>query len=227
VTIESGCAEFFQILLEQPHVPAALFRERLPPELFALLADVPPELVDTGREGERRPLGEVVFRLALLGGGEVFVCCLLEHRAPTPPVAVRALSALVRTWQWLARDRRQGALPVVVPLVVYHGPTPWTAGRTFSSLSHAPLGGGQLLDFELILVDLGAIEDGELSQLPVLKVGLLALKHATRGGGSWGDSLRRLSEVGVDHAFLLEQIEGAFPGHAAQLSRWLGAPSRA
>lgn len=227
MSIELDYAEFFEILMGHPHVPAALFRERLPSELFALLADVPPERVDLGRSGERRTPGEVVFRLSLLGGGEIFVCCLLEHREPAPRVAVRALEALARTWQWLARDRGQGTLPIVVPLVVYHGATPWTAGRTFSALSREPLGGGMPLDFELILVDLGAIDDGELSQLPTLKVGLLALKHATRGGVRSIDSSGWLSEIGVDQAFLIEQIEGAFPEHAAQLSRWLGAPSRA
>lgn len=111
------------------------------------------------------------------------VYCLVEHkRDPEPRVALQLLGYMVRGWERLERRRRGSAkLPPILPLVIYHGATPWTVAPHFSRLvDQGPELGVRPLDFEMIVVDLGTIDDAELSNEPTLRAGLLALKYAAR-----------------------------------------------
>jgi len=88
---------------------------------------------------------------------------------------------MVRQWE---REEAGSGEPLapILPLVIYHGPTPPKTSRYFSELvaAHGAKLGVKPLDFEMVLVDLGAIDDDELSGEPTLRAGLLALKYATR-----------------------------------------------
>ena len=163
---------------------AALLRERLPAPLVALLSDEPPELVDGVfvDDALKESRSDRLYRLKLKGAGALFVYCLVEHKSAAEERAgVQLLGYMVRQW-----ERAEGGvsepLAPILPLVIYHGPTPSKASRYFSGLEapHAAKLGVKPLDFEMVLVDLGAIDDDELSSEPTPRAGLLALKYATR-----------------------------------------------
>lgn len=176
---------FFKALMEQRRAVTALLRERLPPELVAQLADTPPELVDGSFvDGELRgSISDRLFRLKLRGKGEAFVYCVLEHKSsPEPRVALKLLGYMVRGWERLARQLRgTDKLPLIIPMVVYHGVARWKVPASFSGLvQRGPLLSVKPLDFEMVLVNLEAIDDSELSNERTLRAGLLTLKYATR-----------------------------------------------
>lgn len=59
-------------------------------------------------------------------------------------------------------------LPPIVPVVLYHGASPWRAPQTFVELlePHATALGVRPLDFGVVLLDLGALDDEHLAANP-------------------------------------------------------------
>jgi hypothetical protein len=117
------------------------------------------------------------------------------------------------------------------------GTTPWKVAPCFSGLVHqSPLLGVKPLDFEMVVVDLGAIDDAELSQEPTLRAGLLALKYAARDAmqhsrfGIVLEALRRAPSLlltallymmetyrRVDRASLLGEARRVMPEHKERI----------
>jgi hypothetical protein len=213
----------------------ALLRERLPPELVAQLAREPPEVVDASfiDDGLRESAADRLFRLRLRRKRPLFVDCLVEHKsAPDPRVALQVLRYMVRIWEGEERESGGKAkLPSIVPLLVYHGAEPWNASPHFLALvepgySSVP----KPLDFEMVVVDLGEIDDASLSSNPTLRAGLLALKYSTREAmqrARLGGILKAMKQapklvpVGlayimatyrrIDRAFLLGEVRRVMP----------------
>ena len=231
--------KFFKAVLAEPKAVSALFRERLPSALAAQLADRPPRLVEGSFISPmlRELYSDRLYKLALKGGGRLFVYCLVEHKSTAEPrVALQLLRYLVEVWEQLARQTT-GTLPQVVPMLVYHGEKPWTVGPYFQALvDQGARPGVRPLDFEMVVVDLGAIEDDALSANPRLRAGLMGLKYATRelsqsrGLGAFLEALtaapslisQALSSIivayrQVDRALLLEKVRRVMPEYEEEL----------
>ena len=72
----------------------------------------------------REHFADLIFRVPLLGdaqGRVAFIYVLFEHKSqPEPLVAFQLLRYMVRKWERSAA-RGRGTLPIIIPLVVYHG----------------------------------------------------------------------------------------------------------
>lgn len=185
--------QFFKRLLEQPGAAGALLRERLPPEIAKLLGPDEPVLVPgsfVDRE-LREYRTDRLYRVRLRDGREAYLYVLIEHKSnPDPRIGLQLLGYMAQGW--LSWDKREGKasdgslrpLPLLFPLVVYHGAAEWGVPLTFA--------GGldpvdetirpYVLDFRYSLADIGKIDDAGLSRQKVLRIGLLLLKHGSRGG---------------------------------------------
>jgi predicted transposase YdaD len=82
-------------------------------------------------------------------------------------------------------------LPLIVPVVVYHGLTPWRVPTDLSDLINAPPGLGHFRPHLCYnLVDLSCYEDAQINGAALLCAGLLILKHI------WSQDLaERLPEI--------------------------------
>ena len=230
---------FFKAVLDEPKAALALFRERLPAVLAEQLADEPPKLVEGSFISPllKELFSDRLYELALKGGGRLFVYCVVEHKStPEPRVALQFLRYLVEVWEHLARQTK-GKLPQVVPLLVYHGEKPWSVEPLFQALvDQGALLGVKALDFEMAVVDLGAIDDEALSGDPTLRAGLLGLKYATheadqqRGLGAFLEALTATPSIisqalsyiivayrQVDRALLLEKVRRVMPEYEEEM----------
>lgn len=174
---------FFKALMDQPGTAGVLLRERLPQPVTALLAPGEPELVEGSFIDEelRETRSDRLYRVGLRGGDSGYIYCLLEHKStPDPRVALQLLRYIVRIWDRFDRDARgRGLLPAVIPLVVYHGAEPWKAPSRFVDMvASSDTLKLHLLDFPFGVVDVGRIDDVELSRDSRLRAGLLVLKYA-------------------------------------------------
>jgi hypothetical protein len=116
---------------------------------------------------------------------------LFEHQS-TPPteglMAERLLGYQVRIWdRWRADHPRARTLPMIVPIVMYHGASPWPEPRSFDALLDVPAGlrpavESYVVRFTYLLHDLSNISDDEL-----------------RGGAMW-TALAKLVAVCFKHA---------------------------
>ena len=170
----------FKLLLEQPGIPRALLRERLPSVLVARMADADPEPVPGELVGGR--LREVrtdrLFRQQLLDGSSF--SCVIEHKsAPAPRVGFQFLRYLDEAWQLLLEQAPSHERPpLVFPLVVYNGRPEWSLPRRFADgLAVDGTLRGLALDFPIEVFDLGVGDELLLSVHPGLRGGLRLLRH--------------------------------------------------
>lgn len=183
--IDQAHDRFFRALLARPALVATLLRERLAPEVVGTLDLDSVELIDGSfvDAALRTSQADGLLRVRMTSGATAWIYCLIEHKsAPDPRVALQLLRYLVALWTRLDREQPLEPLPLIVPLVMYHGVRRWVGGRRFSDLVR--LAGGtapsSLVDFEYVLIDLGILADEGLSASRSLRAALLALKYAGR-----------------------------------------------
>ncbi len=164
-----------------------MLRERLPPEIAALLDDRPPEhIAGSFVPAELREYRtDRLYRVRTVTGRPWFVHCIVEHKsAPDPWIGPQLLGYTVQILEWWKRTEAPGEaapLPAVVSIVVYHGKAEWRVPLAFAdTVGAGPEVRPWLVDFRYVLVDLGHIEDARLSRNGVLRVGFLILKYGTR-----------------------------------------------
>ena len=193
--------KLFKGLLDQPGTAGALLRERLPPEIVALLADDPPELVDGEfvDEALRGSQSDRLFQAKLKTGGDVLLYVLIDHKStPGAGILLQLIGYMVRIWVRYAGDRAEALrnLPPILPMVVYHGAEPWNVPVSLRDTIAAP----EIIkrhqpDVCYGLVDLGPIPDPELSAWPPLRAGLLALKYSHREGDTEAILIQAFSDA--------------------------------
>jgi hypothetical protein len=210
----------FKALMASPDAANALFRERLPRRLVEELADAPPEpvgaeLVDARLQSSS---ADGLYRFWLRGRRPLFVYSLVEHKsAPEPDSALQLLGYMVRIWE--GEKPRSGAgkkLPAIVPLVVYHGARAWRV-PPFRELVDLEDGlWPARLDFGAVVVDVGEIEDEQLSRDPTLRAVLKALK---RSPSLIGPGLAYIMGAykQIDRTRLLWEVKEVMPEHEGEL----------
>jgi hypothetical protein len=111
---------------------------------------------------------------------------------------LRLLRYLVRIWEhWLVDHHRDRVLPIIVPVVLYHGQEPWSAPVAFDALFDVPEAVRQalaphLVQFTYLLDNLSELPDDELRARAMTALGRLVevcFKHARNRP----DLLERLS----------------------------------
>jgi predicted transposase YdaD len=193
--------QFFKRLLDKPGTSGALLRERLPPEIAALLSDEPPE----GLPGSLVPAAlreyrtDRLYRARTRAGRPLLIHVVVEHKSwPDPGTPLQLLGYKTEILQWWVAnsDAEPGTvpLPAILSLVVYHGDDPWTAPTSLAEATDAePSLYAWIVDFHYVLVDLVRTADQALSADRTLRTGFLILKHGRRGG----DLRRTLRDLGL------------------------------
>jgi predicted transposase/invertase (TIGR01784 family) len=176
--------QFFKELMTQPGVACAFLRERLPEAVTALFTEFEPRL-ESGSFVDpefRSHHSDLLFSLDLKSGDPALIYILFEHKSyPDAMVAFQLLRYVIAIWYRYLSGGGGKPLPLIIPMVVYHGAEPWNVPLGFSALFDPEEAlAGIVPDFRYFLSDLGAQADHELSRFALLRSGLMALKHATR-----------------------------------------------
>ena len=183
----------FKAVFTQPDQAASHLRWALPPEVvrhldLAKLREGPGEFIDDELSASHTDL---LLETATTRGEPVLVYLLWEHQStPESWTPFRNLAYLVRIWQrWLDANPGATRLPVILPVVLYHGAERWRAPLRFAELldlteaARADLA-RWLVDFRHVFVDLGEIDDEALQGRALGRMALLLMKHA-RDGNLW------------------------------------------
>ena len=179
--------QLFKAIFSDAVEVAALVRDIFPPEVVGLLdldaiEAQPSDFID---EALRAHLSDLGFRIPWRQGGHVHLGLLLEHQSsPDPEMPLRVLRYTLRAWEAAqAEPRPTGRLPLVITLVVFHGPRPWSTPRALSELYDAPPEAIEHLrpylpELKLLLEDLTVTDDAEVPCDDGGKLALLLLRHA-------------------------------------------------
>ena len=118
----------------------------------------------------------------LRGGEPDYIHLLFEHKSYVESrINLDLLRYRVRIWeQWLGAGNT-GLLPVIIPVVFYHGAGRWGVQRQFAeTVADAPELQRYVPACEYHLVDVSAYRDEELRGAVRLQVALLTLKYIFR-----------------------------------------------
>ncbi len=176
----------FRVLLEDPGRAATLLREYLPPALSARMIDEPPKLLDGTYvdENSRMTQSDRLFEVRLTDGPPVMIYTLVEHKSvPEYSTPLQLLGYLVRIWTRYAEGKaaKLSALPVIVPLVFYHGRKSWTVPQTFGEMVQSDADTAAFVpSFRYDLHDLGVGPHQKLSSDAPVRAVLTALRYVQR-----------------------------------------------
>jgi predicted transposase/invertase (TIGR01784 family) len=210
---------FFKESFSRPEVARSFLENYLPRPVLEVLdlstltlqkdSFIDPDLLEH--------FSDLLYRAATNDGRDLFVYLLLEHKSTAHPwTAVQLLGYILRIME---QAIRQGVrhLPVVVPLVVYHGERQWRAATDFADL----FSGSEALRpywpaFRYELFDLTQYSDEEIRGEVLMQVALLTLKHIAD---------RKLSERLPEIFALLQELANKETGleYLATLLRYLSA----
>ena len=178
----------FRLLVSDPGHASRLLRDYLPPEVVSRLdPEHPPVHVEgTAIDGEgSRTQSDALFRLHLRDGGEAIVYTLLEHKSRVDHrTPLQLIRYVLNIWakEMDCGTFPDGGLPLILPLVFFHGREPWTVPCSIQEMIHAPEGLEHLAQSfgRYVLHDLGRIAPQELSRGVEVRAALLALARAFR-----------------------------------------------
>ena len=116
------------------------------------------------------------------GESTAYVHLLFEHKSYVESrINLDLLRYRVRIWEQWLKDGNTGRLPVILPVVFYHGAARWSAKRQFAeTVAEAPGLQRYVPTCEYHLVDLCLYRDEELRGAVRLQVALLTLKYIFR-----------------------------------------------
>ncbi|MFE8604294.1 Rpn family recombination-promoting nuclease/putative transposase [Archangium violaceum] len=137
----------------------------------------------------RETESDLLFTARLHTGQSLLLYVLLEHQSSVDPwMALRMLRYVVRQVErWRQEHPESALLPVIIPLVMYHGPDgAWTAPRRVEDLFALPGEQWRALipRFEYLLDDLTAEREEALrarSGPPLARLAWLVLRYARTG----------------------------------------------
>jgi predicted transposase/invertase (TIGR01784 family) len=111
-----------------------------------------------------------------------YIYILFEHKSyPEKWIHLQLLEYMLKIWrQWL-KQKQSGGLPVVIPLVLFHGKSAWPTDRLrFSSLLTGPTEtlSAYIPDFGFVLHDLARFSEEEIKGTIMARVVMLMFKYA-------------------------------------------------
>ncbi|MBP6709292.1 MAG: Rpn family recombination-promoting nuclease/putative transposase [Candidatus Accumulibacter sp.] len=125
---------------------------------------------------------DLLYAVDLRDGGPGYVHVLFEHKSYVESrIGLDLLRYRVRIWEQWLNAGNSGRLPVVVPVVVYHGAATWRVSRQFADeVEDAPALRAYVPACVYHLIDLSDYRDDELRGAVMLQTALLTLKYIFR-----------------------------------------------
>ncbi len=183
--------KFCQGTLTIRHIARSFLDKNLPPRMKALVdLDTLVICKDSFIEADMKEYYSDILYKAKLGKENGFLYLLFEHKSrPDKHIFLQLLQYMLSIWNLykkqsndpksLARPRLF-RLPVVLPLVIYHGEQAWNIPARFSECFQGVTDDLRVYipDFSYLLYDLSTYTDDEIKGDVMTRVPLLILKHA-------------------------------------------------
>jgi hypothetical protein len=221
----------FRYVFSNPVHAAAVLQVILPPEVarhidWDSLAPVHASMVgDAGKQLH----GDLVFQASLTDGRVAFLWLLFEHQSSIDYWMIWRMTGMTFHFLrgWRRKHQKARYLPAILPVVLHHGPRPWSAPTSLLELTdltgqaRADLA-GHLLSLRFVLHDLRTVPDEDLDTPlldPLSRLALGNMKYCKSGALpdfyiARVDDVRQLltSEQGRrDLFFLFDYTESVHP----------------
>jgi predicted transposase/invertase (TIGR01784 family) len=105
---------------------------------------------------------------------------LIDHKSREEGfMGFQFLKYMVRIWElYLKQNKKAETLPVIIPIVIYHGPKKWEVDTEFISFFKAPGYMKEYIpDFKYNLYDISHVPDEEIKGAVLLRILFMTLKY--------------------------------------------------
>jgi predicted transposase/invertase (TIGR01784 family) len=123
---------------------------------------------------------DILYKV-MFTGGEGFLYLLFEHKSYEDGfIQFQLFGYIYKIYSLYVKQTRAKHLPIVIPMVLYHGRKKWEIGIRFSDIIKGPYEAlcEYVPDFKYILFDLTQYSDAQIKGEVQARVLLLLLKHA-------------------------------------------------
>ncbi|WP_035256749.1 Rpn family recombination-promoting nuclease/putative transposase [Desulfatirhabdium butyrativorans] len=162
----------------------SFFQHYLPCDLLRLIdLDALQLCTESFIEEELREYRCDLLYQTTINGRPGYLYFLFEHKSHADPdVALQLLGYMRAIWHLYRKQEAGGAkapLPVIVPLVLYHGRNAWTCGDDLLSRFEQPATFllRYIPNFQFVLIDLSRFSDAEIQGEALLRASLLLFKY--------------------------------------------------
>ena len=111
---------------------------------------------------------------------DIFIYLLIDHKSRKEGfMGFQFLKYMIRIWElYLKQNKKAETLPVVVPMVIYHGTSEWKVDTRFTSLFKAPEYLKEYIpDFKYNLYDISHVSDEDIKGEVLLRILFMTLKY--------------------------------------------------
>ena len=173
--------KFFKEVLSNRENAKDFFTHYLPKEIAKLIDLNALEVQKDSfvEEDLKEFFSDMLYKINL-GGYPGYIYILFEHKSyPERLIAFKLLRYLLKIWELHLKQQQNVSLPIIIPLVLYHGKESWSVGLRFSDILIGPKEelSAYIPDFSYLLYDLSQYTDEEIKGIITLKVTLLLLKY--------------------------------------------------
>ena len=188
-TVHNPHDKFFKEVFTRKETAKDFLRHYLPPDVVALLDLSSLEYSKDSfiDEDLTELFSDLLLKVYFHNGFMGYVYILLEHKSYQEPfTAYHLLRYIIKIWDAALKKKEALNFPVVIPIVIYHGETPWRAGTSLGDLLECPemlppslaeVLSTYIPDFRYILWDASGYSDDEIKGTVLLRVTLLLFKH--------------------------------------------------
>lgn len=182
-TISNPHDHFFREMWSDRDLALDFLQNYLPASVLAM-ADLDTLEIQKDSFVEKRLrdyFSDMLYRVAL-AGEPGYVYLLFEHKShPERWIHLQHLEYMPQIWRLFLKQEkgRNRRLPIIVPMVFYHGGDNWSGKRRFAELFAGPVEklSPYLPDFESILFDFSPFSDQEIRGRVLLRATLMLMKH--------------------------------------------------
>ena len=122
---------------------------------------------------------DILYKV-MLSDNEGYIYMLFEHKSyPHRLIVFQLLRYMLKIWELHRKQAPLEPLPVIIPMVLYHGMQKWNIKTNLADIISGPKDvlNEYIPDFKYILYDLSKYTDEEIKGIVTLKIALLLFKH--------------------------------------------------
>jgi predicted transposase/invertase (TIGR01784 family) len=171
---------FFRKMMSDKEVAYTFFEAHLPKEVLAVIDLTALELQSSSYIDDMRKesIADLLFK-TVVGGHTAYLYLLVDHQSrPDELMPFRLLKYLCNVIDQNLKETGSKRIPLILPIVVYHGRQPWNYSNAINDLVDAPR---ELVEEYFLkpftLLDLNKINDAEIKRNTWAAVMELTMKH--------------------------------------------------
>ncbi len=173
--------KLFRETLSDREVAADFLQHYLPEDILTLTDLNSLEICkDSFVEDDLKDYHSDMLYKVMLEGREGYIYLLFEHKSYADRlIHLHLIEYMLKIWRLVLKQKTEKLLPLIIPMVLYHGQKKWQHGTKFSELFSEYHGKLKVYipDFEFVLYDLTQYSDEAIRGMVLHRVVMLLFRH--------------------------------------------------